>query len=135
MSQNPRTMPLNPDWIEWWRNGLRVLTEGGVMAFPLRGVAYKLDRTAKTLTVIVEHPHFNREGDVAVLSERCVSVLGYTVVYLDEPARTLEAMMEGIKNGNYIISGEVLEQLTEFFRRNPLDPNKWPKRRRSWDGN
>jgi len=133
MDKNPKTIPLDSKWVEWLRETLRVLNDGGVMAFPLRGVAYKLDRQARTLTVIVEHPHFDRQGDTAVITERCAGVLDYKVVYLDEPARTVEAMMEAIKKGNYIITADVAEKMAEFFHRNPVDQEKWPSRlRRSW---
>jgi hypothetical protein len=89
---SPRTIPLQPEWIDWWREQLRVMNDGSVVAIPWQGsveVVYKVDHGAKTLTLIVEHPSFHRESYPAVLTERCPAELGYRVVYLENPARTL----------------------------------------------
>jgi hypothetical protein len=98
------------------------------MVFPNCGVAYQVNKEAKTLTAVVEHPLFDHEGEVAVLTERCAEKVGYRVVYLDEPARTPAALDHIVKGNNFLITGECLAQLQDYFRRNSVDSRRWPRR-------
>jgi len=133
MNDNPRTQPLDPAWINWMRNTIRLLTNGGVMVFPNCGVAYQVNKEAHTLTAVVEHPMYDHDGEVAVLTERCAEQVGYRVIYLEEPARTPAALDEIVKGGNFLITEECLNNLRNFFHRNPVDPAKWPsKLKRTW---
>jgi hypothetical protein len=122
-------MPLQAEWVAWWAEILRVLKDQGVMGMPLRGVAYRVDQNAKTLTAVVEHPNFDRKGLTAVLNERCVARLGYRVVYLDNPARTPETLIDMTKDGTVIIDDSVKAEMMAMLRPKPAAASKWPSRR------
>ena len=95
--KNPRTVPLKSSWVTWLEDMIRVLVNEGVLCFPSAGVAYQIDKEARTLTLVIEHPMYDHEGQVAVLTERCAAALGYRVVYLDSPARTPNALDKLVK--------------------------------------
>jgi hypothetical protein len=132
MKTNPyRIQPLEPGWINWMRNTIALLTNGGVMVFPNCGVAYQVDKEAHTLTAVVEHPLYDHEGEIAILTERCAEKVGYRVIYLEEPARTPEALDDLVKGGNFLIDGDLLVKMHEYFQRN-RDQSKWPEKLRRW---
>jgi len=46
-------MRLQSDWIDWWREHLRVVREGGFISMLEHGVLYRLQQTEKRVVVVL----------------------------------------------------------------------------------
>jgi len=44
--------PLRPDWIKWVQDQVRIVTDGGVLAFPSTGLVYQIDKTKKVARLV-----------------------------------------------------------------------------------
>lgn len=80
--EQAKTCPLKAEWLDHYRERLRILAEGGIMGHPRERVEYR--KSGKTMTIVTEPPEF-RGSVTDILNIRCFEALGYTVV------RTMDA--------------------------------------------
>jgi len=70
--------PLKSEWIEWWREWIRVIQDQGQIA-QTDGVIYRIDKKRKTIILVHGEP---RER---ILAKRCIEACGYKYDEFPDP--------------------------------------------------
>jgi hypothetical protein len=82
--QQQRECTLNPDWIKWWQEMLRVLDNMGHIVTDNRTVIYRVNQTEKIVTLVHGKPSHN------IIDQRCIEACGYKCdVSMDQTAATI----------------------------------------------
>jgi hypothetical protein len=117
-----KNVPLQPDWVDYFRNSIRVVEDKGLLLMPLRGVAFRIDKTNKKLVIIVEHGEYAGEMD-DILSTRIMAIFGYEVVrqagsIIEDPEELARKLSDlAAESTNIYCAPGFLEKLESFVRR------------------
>jgi hypothetical protein len=116
MRKMMRSNPPQP-WIDWLAEQLRILRDGGILAFPMYGVAWRIIRAEKVLDTIIEAPSWPT-CEMGRNHEATVLACGWTT-RRGSPQQTWAEIEEAMKNGRSIVDPRMVEEFKMFF--NPPD--------------
>jgi hypothetical protein len=110
-----------PEWIDWWREQIRVLTNRAIINMPLRGLCYRIDKEQKTVTLVVAaRPAYKSETDN--MTRACLECLGYKVdedpnAIKDTPEEFADSLI-ALENtaSNIAFSADFLNKLRRLFQ-------------------
>ena len=114
-------MKLDPTWIAYWRERLRIMVDKSIVAMPLRGLAYSIDKTTMTATLFAAaRPTFEKNTDR--INRACLEALDYKIVVapdavIDDPEVFVQRITQRItpKEGIILFDHSVLDAASRLF--------------------
>ena len=113
---------LNPAWIEWAKNQVVLLKDGGCLVYPLdgKGVVYRLDKTNHQLVTLCEHPDYHG-SEVDTINREVFKVIGYSTIRSPNTPTNLKDTIAKIQSegGLGLIDSKVIVGLSQIFSTKP----------------
>lgn len=127
---------LEASWIEYWQQQIRPIKDGGHIAMPLRGVIYRIDKTAGKAYIVAEvvNSVYSFRGSLTdQTNTRLLEHLGFSVerrwdCTKSDPASFIAALDSTVEGKNFFLDDALLEKMAVMF---VLDIYKLPRRYRS----
>jgi hypothetical protein len=88
-------MKLDPNWISWANNTVRMLKDGGYMIFPRDGAIFQVNKTSKTLELICCVPEW-LGSDIENINRLVFNKIEYHYVKPESVPTTPEGMIDKI---------------------------------------
>lgn len=88
---------LRPEWVQWWREMIRVLEDGGHAITEGRTVIYRVNKTSNTITLVHGTP------EKSILDRRCIEACGYKYDVFPDPTAETTCKIEASDPKNPIL--------------------------------
>jgi hypothetical protein len=116
--KNGGMSPIEPSWVKWLENQINILKPDGVLALPLKGLAYRLDKSNKVATLIAVADTKVNSG-VRSITDRIFVHLGWKVV-MDKDAvkkdvNAFLAVMLKVEGGKALIDESIRTEVKKMF--------------------
>ncbi len=110
------TVPLEREWVEYWRQWVDISTDGTIVALPLRALIYRMDKANKIAYLIAGHSEAV-SGTDAILTRRCLEALSWRVVEEADCRKTIPQLVEILRSvkGNIVVDENLVSKLEARF--------------------
>jgi hypothetical protein len=116
-------MKIQPEWIDWAKNQVRMLKDGAHLIFPY-GAVFQINKKNKTLTTLCETPEFT-DSVTQKLNVQVFGVIGYKVIRAADTPTNIDAFIgkfeEIASKGGTAMVQDMILGVAAVFKISPED--------------
>jgi len=115
-------MKIQPEWIDWAKQQIRILKDGGYMAFPC-GAVFQIHKKSKTVQTLCEAPSYFG-SDTQKINVEVFGIIGYKVVRNNPPTdfdTFINQMDKIFKSGGTFLTQDLVSGVAGVFEVKPED--------------